>query len=260
LATLFFCPTETAVRSLANEGIVRGVHQVGDVMHDSVLFNANLAEERSSIVARLGLEPKSYCLATVHRAENTDEPQRLASILDAFRQLDHPVVLPMHPRTRKTLGAGLDQIGGRIRVIDPLSYLDMLMLERNARIILTDSGGVQKEAYWLAVPCVTLRDETEWVELVDAGWNTIAGAESEAILEAVGRFEAGGPVARKDPPDGLYGNGRSGERIVGVMIDVAGPSATASTWRDTKGKQVSCAEHPPARSSNRAASRLSFIP
>ena len=123
----------------------------------------------------------------------------------------------MHPRTRKTLGANLDRIGGSIRVIDPVPYLDMLMLEKNCRMILTDSGGVQKEAYWFDVPCVTLRDETEWVELVEAGCNRLAGAETEAILAAVGAFEAADVQLPADRPKDLYGDGRSAEAIVSVL-------------------------------------------
>ncbi|MCX5653837.1 MAG: UDP-N-acetylglucosamine 2-epimerase (non-hydrolyzing) [Planctomycetota bacterium] len=217
VATLLFCPTTTAVENLRNEGVAEGVHQVGDVMYDSVLFNASLAEQKSDILARLGLEPKSFYLATVHRAENTDDPDRLAGILSAFGRMERPIVLPLHPRTRKTLGAGLDKVGGRVRVIDPVPYLDMLILEKNARLILTDSGGVQKEAYWFGVPCVTLRDETEWVELVDAGCNRLAGAKADAIMAAVGTFEAKGAALSAARPSDLYGDGHSAEKIVSIL-------------------------------------------
>jgi UDP-N-acetylglucosamine 2-epimerase len=223
LSTWLFCPTDAAVANLRREGVVKGVHQIGDVMYDSVLFNAHLAEESSRIMQRLGLEPKSFYLATVHRAENTDDPARLAGILAAFRDSPRPIILPIHPRTRKTLGAGLEKIGGRVRTIAPLPYLDMLLLERNARIILTDSGGVQKEAYWFGVPCVTLRDETEWVELVQAGCNTLAGADTAGILEALERIEARGganPPAAGPP---LYGNGHSAEAIVRILAAEARP-------------------------------------
>jgi len=215
LSSHLFCPTDTAVRNLANEGITSGVHQVGDVMYDSVLFNAKLAEGRSDALARLGLEPKDFCLATVHRAENTDHRERLRQIVGAFEQLERTLLLPLHPRTRKTLGAELEGIGGRVRVIEPVSYLDMLVLEQNARVVLTDSGGVQKEAFWFGVPCVTLRDETEWVELVDAGWNRVVGADRGRILEAVAAFERDGPPA--DRPPGLYGDGDSAARIVDIL-------------------------------------------
>jgi UDP-GlcNAc3NAcA epimerase len=163
-------------------------------MYDSVLFHAARAGQASSVMRRLHLEPKSFYLATVHRAENTDDADRLAGILEAFRRLDRPVLLPLHPRTRKTLGARVDELEGSVLPIDPVPYLDMLVLEKNARIILTDSGGVQKEAYWFGVPCVTLRDETEWVELAEAGCNRIVGAAPESILAAVNAFEAAGAV------------------------------------------------------------------
>jgi len=219
LATLLFCPTAAAVANLAKEGIVRGVRRVGDVMYDSVLFNTALAEKASAVLQRLALPPKSFYLATVHRAENTDDPQRLAGILAAFRESAWPIILPLHPRTRKTLGAGAEGLGGRVRVIDPVPYLDMLMLEQSARLILTDSGGVQKEAYWFGVPCVTLRDETEWVELVEAGCNRLAGADAEAILAAVGAFEAGGAVLPSGRPADLYGDGRSADGIVSLLLE-----------------------------------------
>ena len=217
LSNLLFCPTDTAVRNLADEGITQGVHQVGDVMYDSVLFNTALAQRSSHVIEDLNLEPDEFYLATVHRAENTDDPDRLGEILEAFSKVRRPVVLPLHPRTRKTLGAGLRQIDGDVRVVDPIPYLDMLMLERNARMILTDSGGVQKEAYWFGVPCVTLRDETEWVELVEAGCNRIAGAAAGSILQAVDEFEA-----RKDSPSNeasshLYGDGHSAEKILAIL-------------------------------------------
>jgi len=218
LSALLLCPTDTAVRNLATEGITRGVHHVGDVMYDSVLFNVALAEKSSGVLARLGLGHKSFYLATVHRAENTDDPRRLAGILEALRRVRLPVVLPLHPRTRKTLGAGPDRVGEHVRVIDPVPYLDMLMLEKNARLILTDSGGVQKEAYWFGVPCVTLREETEWVELVEEGCNRIVGADPDAIDRAVAAFEATGvslpPKRRAD----LYGDGRSAEKVLALLV------------------------------------------
>jgi UDP-N-acetylglucosamine 2-epimerase len=217
VSQVLFCPTATAVANLAREGVTAGVHQVGDVMYDSVLFNARLAEQSSGVMARLGLAAKSFYLATVHRAENTDDPARLAGILAAFGRIDRPVVLPLHPRTRKTLGAGLARVGGTVRVIDPVPYLDMLMLECNARMILTDSGGVQKEAYWFAVPCVTLRDETEWVELVQAGCNRVVGTDEGRILAAVGQFEQAGASLPPDRPNDLYGDGHCAERIVKVL-------------------------------------------
>lgn len=217
VSTLLFCPTATAVRNLDREGISDGVHQVGDVMYDSVLFNAGLAEQSGDIMKRLGLKPRAFYLATVHRAENTDDPACLAGILEAFRRIETPIVLPLHPRTRKTLGAGLEEVGGAVRIVEPMPYLDILMLEKNCRMILTDSGGVQKEAYWFGVPCITLRDETEWVELVEAGCNRLAGADVEKILSAVGGFESAGCRLPADRPSNLYGDGRSAERIISIV-------------------------------------------
>lgn len=218
ISALLFCPTNAAVENLAREGITEGVHKVGDVMYDSVLFNTQLAEQTSDIMSQLNLEPKSFCLATVHRAENTDEPDRLAGILEAFRQIDCPIILPLHPRTHKTLRTIGQDISDNVRVIDPVSYLDMIILEKNTRLILTDSGGVQKEAYWFSVPCVTLRDETEWVELVRAGCNRVVGANTKTILSAVAAFEAEEDAASlASRPARLYGDGHSAERITTVL-------------------------------------------
>ncbi len=217
ISELLLCPTDTAVANLAAEGITDGVINVGDVMYDSVLYNSSLAETRSKIMSELGLEPKSYYLATVHRAENTDDPARLAGICEAFSQVDKTIVLPLHPRTKKTLGKTLTSLGRHIRLIDPVAYLDMLTLENNSRMILTDSGGVQKEAYWFGVPCVTLRDETEWVELVTAGCNRIVGADTESILAAVDDFEAADAVLPADRQADLYGDGKSSQRIIRLL-------------------------------------------
>lgn len=217
VSTLLLCPTRTAVENLAKEGVTRGTHLVGDVMYDSVLFHAARAERTSSVMQRLHLEPKSFYLATVHRAENTDDVDRLAGILAAFQRLDRPVLLPLHPRTRKTLGMRVAELKGSLLPIDPVPYLDMLVLEKNARLILTDSGGVQKEAYWFGVPCVTLRDETEWVELVEAGCNRIVGTAPESILAAVNAFESSGAVLPPDRPSNLYGEGHSAARIVALL-------------------------------------------
>lgn len=210
ISDLLFCPTETAVKNLEREGITRGVHLVGDVMYDAVLQYAELAERRSRILDELGLEKQGYALATVHRAENTDDPERLRAILLGLEGISReglPVILPLHPRTRKEirrLGIALDAV----RIVDPVSYLDMLLLEKNARAILTDSGGVQKEAFFFQVPCVTLREETEWVETVEAGWNVLVGCEPERIVQAA--LEARPGVESAWP----YGDGRAAERII----------------------------------------------
>ncbi|MDG6251780.1 UDP-N-acetylglucosamine 2-epimerase, partial [Methanocalculus sp.] len=159
---------------------------VGDVMVDALLFNRELAA-RSDILDRLGLDAGDYYLATVHRASNTDDEQNLRSIMAAFAALDRPVIFPAHPRTRKFLeqyGIAGDSITN-VQLIEPLPYLDMLQLLGQAAAVLTDSGGVQKEAYILQVPCITLRENTEWVETVEDGWNVLAGADTNRIIAAV---------------------------------------------------------------------------
>lgn len=187
MACWLFCPTDQAVKNLSCEGIVRGVHLVGDVMAESVRVGLPIAERASRILERLDLDPKRYILATVHRAENTDDEDRLTGIVRALALLERPVVFPCHPRTRKMLDRfGLERfiVPSQVRLIDPLGYLDMLKLESQAKVILTDSGGVQKEAFWLGVPCVTLREETEWNETLNAGWNRLAGTCTEDVVSA----------------------------------------------------------------------------
>lgn len=187
---LLLCPTRTAVSNLKKEGIVSGVHLTGDVMVDAQRDCTLIAEKRSHILEELGLKPRDYHLATIHRAENTDDPGRLKNIAEALEEIGD-VVFPCHPRAEKCLKQlGLwESLIARARVIRPVGYLDMIMLEKSARKILTDSGGVQKEAYLLGVPCITLRDETEWVETVEDGWNVLAGADKEKIVGLTGSFE-----------------------------------------------------------------------
>lgn len=183
LSTLLFCPTPTAVEHLAHEGITSGVHLTGDVMLDATRFFSERARETRPLSDLIQAAPGSYYLATVHRAENTDRPDRLAAILDAFRRIGSPIVWPIHPRTRHLI-AKYD-VPSNVQIIDPVSYLSMLTLIVNAAKVLTDSGGLQKEAVWLGKPCITMRDETEWVETLAGGWNHIAGADPQAIVEAV---------------------------------------------------------------------------
>jgi UDP-GlcNAc3NAcA epimerase len=218
LSSVLFCPTETSVGNLAREGITQGVHLVGDVMYDALLANSRRAEVKSTLLEQLGLQPKAYYLATVHRAENTDDPKLLDAIVEGLRRISRifPVVWPVHPRTRKVLAAyGLEQGDGEsFRILSPVSYLDMLSLEKQAKGILTDSGGVQKEAYWLGVPCITLRRETEWVETVEAGWNTLAGTNPEAIFAATTK-----PAPPPASLDHLFGDGRAAEKIVRALVN-----------------------------------------
>lgn len=206
------CPTETAVKNLSAEGITEGVSQDGDVMYDAFLYNLELAKEKSNILHTQGLGPKSYILCTIHRAENTDDPARLTQILKALSKISLPVVLPLHPRTRKIVHElGLTSLLNRINVIEPVGYLDMITLEANTLKLVTDSGGVQKEAYFAGVPCITMRDETEWVETVDVGWNRLTGADEGKILEAVEMFT---------PPENrpsIFGDGKAAEQIVATF-------------------------------------------
>jgi len=225
-ADLLLCPTQTAVDHLAGEGVTRGVHLVGDVMYDAVLYNIALAEQRSSVLARLGLTSGGYALATVHRPQNADDPVRLQAILGILQALaaDYPVVFPVHPRTRRKLAELDTSYAPNFKLVEPVGYLDMLILERHARLILTDSGGVQKEAYFFAVPCLTLRRETEWVETVDAGWNrlvhpagdlpraSVVGEDSASIVRLARDFRPTG-----SPPP-LFGDGHAADRIAALLV------------------------------------------
>jgi len=211
LSAYLFAPTQTAVDNLAREGITDGVTLTGDIMYDALLQHAAVAAERSRIVRDLALTPGGYVLATVHRAANTDDPARLADIIDALMLLHEPVVLPLHPRTRAALMGTDIEVEPPVRIVDPVGYLDMLALEQGARMVLTDSGGVQKEAYLLGVPCVTLRDETEWVETLAGGWNVLAGSDTARILAAARR-----PRPSGDPPP-VFGDGHAAERMVAAL-------------------------------------------
>ena len=215
LSALLLCPTARAVKNLSCEGLVSGVHQVGDVMYDSLLFNLKQAESHAGILPRLGLQPGRYGLATIHRAESTDRPATLRTLLATLGNLGLPVVLPLHPRTKAALQAAGVEAPEHVLPIPPVSYHEMLTLERHARIVLTDSGGVQKEAFLLGVPCVTLRNETEWVETVEAGMNRVAGTEPEAILAAARAFLEEAPSASMKP----YGDGHAAEAIIQVLAD-----------------------------------------
>jgi UDP-N-acetylglucosamine 2-epimerase len=180
LSNLLLCPSDTAVSNLAAEGISQNVHLVGDVMLDVLHWAKQRADAKPpEILHRLGLRKKSYLLATVHCSENTDDLARLSRILSAFNSLDEPVVFPVHPRARKVITGADCRLKPHVQLIDPVGYLDMVTLAGSARLVLTDSGGLQKEAYWLGVPCLTLREQTEWVETVKAGWNALVGSDSE---------------------------------------------------------------------------------
>jgi len=202
VSALLLCPTETAVANLRAEGVVEGVHDIGDVMYDATLFAAERARG-SPVRERLGLGDRPYAIATVHRAENTDDSNRLGEIIEYLRERarDHAVVLPLHPRTRQRVaGFGLDP--APVMVCEPLGYLDMQQLLRSAAAVYTDSGGLQKEAYFHRVPCVTLRDETEWVETVDSGWNRLWR----------------GPAYRPRREIAAYGDGHAADKALDVIV------------------------------------------
>jgi|SRR5579885_1162189 len=212
LSDLLLCPTAAAVENLAREGLRSRAVLTGDVMYDATLAYLHKAEQRDSGLARRWA-PGAFALATVHRAENTDDPARLQCILTAFEQIAAsitPVVWPVHPRTRKILDS-LGRTPEQVHMIDPVSYFCMLLLESRARFILTDSGGVQKEAYWMKKPCITLRDETEWVETLENGCNRLTGASPERILEAARSANDAGPWLP------LYGDGHAGEAILNAL-------------------------------------------
>ncbi len=216
-ADLLFCPTKTAVNNLKKEGIVDGVTDTGDVMYDAALLFADTAERRSDILDQHRLSPQSYFLCTVHRANNTDVKQNLQQIVKALIQIEEPVLFPVHPRARKFLAEyGLIHLlnkSGNVILINPVSFLDMIHLEKNARAILTDSGGVQKEAYFYRVPCITLRNETEWVETVEDGWNMLTGTDTERIIQVVRTFRP--KKTSKNP----YGNGDASQRIKQIILE-----------------------------------------
>jgi len=221
VSSLLFCPTKTAIDNLAQEGVTKGVRLVGDVMYDALSRNLLQATKRSSILERLRLVSKEYFLATIHRAENTDNPEHLTAIVEALVELassHKQVVLPLHPRTRKMLPPDVPLLNcPGLCIIEPVSYIDMLALENSARAILTDSGGVQKEAFWLSVPCVTLREETEWVETVESGWNFLAGADKKKICEY-----AIGTNRQFDRTSPSHEDGCAAARIVGTLLEETG--------------------------------------
>lgn len=225
LSSILFAPTRAAVDNLRAEGLTdspakfgddkgRKVVEAGDVMYDNALHFSEIAEKKSRILEEVGVKPGEYALSTVHRNFNTDSPERLEAIFKALSYIAEnksvPVVIPLHPRTRKHLPSGLSS---NIRVIPPASFFDILNLEKNAKLVITDSGGVQKEAFFFSKPCIILRPETEWVEIVENGAGILADADYHRIIEAYGRL-AGTQVVF--PP--LYGNGDSSERILSEIV------------------------------------------
>lgn len=226
ISDILFCPSENAVKNLRLEGITNSsrrrfprVFNVGDVMYDTILFHLGIAKKQSKILRRLSLKRKKYYLATIHRAENTDNKARLDSILKIFDYIaikKAPVIFPIHPRTRKIMRMLKFKPSSRFfRIVEPVSYLDMLVLEKGSQVILTDSGGVQKEAYFLKIPCLTLRNETEWVETVKAGFNVVTGINKKRIEKALDRTVK---LNTKQPE--VYGNGNASGKIVRVISKI----------------------------------------
>jgi UDP-N-acetylglucosamine 2-epimerase len=224
LSTWLFAPTPNAVKNLTSEGMSPPTgspvatndqrpiaYLTGDIMYDALLQNTAIAQERSRILETLHLKPGAYVLATIHRAANTDDVANLAEIFDALALLHETVIVPLHPRTKAALLGTDIEVYAPVRIIDPVGYLDMLQLQKNARTVLTDSGGIQKEAYLLGVPCVTLREETEWIETLEGGWNVLAGADCERILRAARRPRPAGT------PAPVFGDGHAAEKMIAIL-------------------------------------------
>jgi UDP-GlcNAc3NAcA epimerase len=219
VSTFLFCPTETAVKNIAAEGLTNKsrapiVAKVGDVMYDAALYYKKIARPSDSISALLEEVDDGFYIATVHRAENTDSPKRLRGIFEALCEIvkGTPVVIPMHPRTRRALADSGIRVDG-LKCIDPVGYFDMLILLAQCKAVFTDSGGLQKEAYFFRKPCITVRDETEWVELVEHGFNTLVSADKDSIIMAESKLSD----VLSDYSVALYGNGAAGERIVEII-------------------------------------------
>ena len=211
IADILFAPTETGRTNLLNEGIAEGkIKLVGDVMYDASLFYKAKAR-KPKLPVEMDIQGGDFVLCTIHRAENTDDPQRLKDIFQGVGASEEQVILPMHPRTKAKVGDFGIGIPENVRVIDPVGYLEMVWLEANCRCVATDSGGVQKEAYFFEKPCITMRNETEWVELVEAGWNVLVGANSEKIVTAVHN------CAKSNVIELLYGKGDAGQEIVDAL-------------------------------------------
>ncbi|CAB1251600.1 UDP-N-acetylglucosamine 2-epimerase homolog [Clostridiaceae bacterium BL-3] len=211
ISNILFVPTKSAEKNLKEEGIKKGVYNVGDVMFDAILNFKKLARSRSEIIEELDLEGKEYILTTIHRAENTDHIDKLSNIVGALNECGKTVVLPLHPRTRKyMLNYGLE-FSENVKVTDPVGYLEMINLEMNSQKIVTDSGGVQKEAFFMRKPCITMREETEWVETVENGWNKIVGTDREKILDAVLNF-----IPSREQKN-IFGDGSASSKILEIL-------------------------------------------
>ena len=212
LSDLLICPTDTAVTNLKTEGIVNGVYHVGDVMADAVLYNKGRASLHSKILETVGVQKGQYIAATIHRPSNTDSKDNMVSIFSAFERSGKTIVFPIHPRTRKYIAEYNINVPENVRLIEPLGYLDMLQLTANAEKVVTDSGGVQKEAYILKVPCVTLRENTEWIETLNNGWNKlIDSTDTDAVSKSIDETIIPGEWVP------VFGDGHGSEKIVEIL-------------------------------------------
>lgn len=211
-SNLLFAPTITAKDNLRKEGVTKGVYVTGDVMYDALVYSLKMAEE-SKILKQLKIKPKQFYLTTIHRQSNTDNAENLSNILEALSNTNEKVIFPVHPRTKKFIKKhNLNKkIKKNIIVTKPLGYFDFIWLEKNAKKILTDSGGIQKEAYILKIPCITLRENTEWIETVKDKWNTLVGANKDKILDAIKNFQP------KEKQHKYFGDGRASEYIAKIL-------------------------------------------
>ncbi len=215
ISDFLFCPTDTAVHNLGKEGMTNGVYNSGDVMYDAALYFEEKARHTSQLLNTLDLKAGEYLLATVHRPNSTDNAENLENILSALAEIAKPVVFPMHPRTRGFIArhnlSWIIDDNAHLRAIEPVDYLDMLVLEKKAEKIITDSGGIQKEAYFFEIPCITLREDTEWTETVEDGWNILVGTDKEKIIDAVHSFRPSSPQRKH------YGDGTARKKIVATL-------------------------------------------
>jgi UDP-GlcNAc3NAcA epimerase len=211
ISSFLLTPTDTATINLKNEGIIKGVHNTGDVMYDAILKFSEIAKKKSNVINAIGVTPEDYILVTIHRAENTDNIERLKNIIGALNECGEKIVLPIHPRTKKFMENYNLKFNENIKILDPVGFLDMVLLEKNSKKIVTDSGGVQKEAFFMDKPCITMRDETEWVETVNNGWNVVVGADKEKILNNIKHFK---PTL---PKQNHFGDGNAAGKIVDIL-------------------------------------------
>lgn len=211
ISKYLFAPTKTAVDNLKNEGIKENVYNVGDVMYDAILHFKGIAEKKSDILNKLELENGKYILSTIHRAENTNDRNRLKNIVEAINSVKEKIVIPIHPRTKKYLNEYGLNFGNNVKAVEPLGYLDMVMLTSHSDKIMTDSGGVQKEAFFLGKPCITLRDETEWVETVQNGWNVLVGADTQKIIKEIESFSP------REERRNYFGIGNAADNIISIL-------------------------------------------